>query len=652
MSLATQAVGDSIAPTATTSLTQSIEKLDGSMASGKSNYQAWKFRIIRILKEKSLLSAIENHPDKSNSKEIAQDNAAFTILTLNIKDSQITHIQECGTAKDAWDTLRVVHQGIGASGRMVLLQRLWALRMVEGEDMSEHLNRFRELSNQVESLSPSGKGMEDNELVTLLSLSLPESYEPIIMALQSRAVEVSLDVFTSKLLQESARRQVVNTTQQGGVSTTGVTAFAARFTPHYGRRPGSINGRGRGGKRMPSVVALSPGRQDGPNTSGRGAGGPKPRGKCLYCQREGHWKRDCLKRKADVNKESSQHQPRDQPGLAFRVMDLGSEEACRTAWIIDSGASHHLGSKKEAFIEGTYQPIAYRGIEIADGSHIEAIGKGDIQIGELHLTGVLHVPQVGGNLVSVGRLIDCGYQVSFEAKHCMISQDSISLRGKRAGNLYYLDHPTSYEQAKLGLATNKSKPQTIEVWHRRLGHRTLDQPTIVYLQAHVSELSVDPSTAGKNEGKLCGTCALGRQQKEPNTGTRAKAAELLEVVHSDICGPMQVSTITGERYFITFIDERSGRIAVTLLKMKSEALAAFQSYKVRAEKEAGREIRTFRSDGGGEYTSQQFKSYLRACGIAHSISSPYSPSHNGLAERGNRTLMESARCMIEEAQLD
>jgi len=71
------------------------------MASGKSNYQAWKFRIIRILKEKVLLTAIEEDLDTSNSKALALDNAAFTILTLNVKDSQITHIQECRTTKEA-----------------------------------------------------------------------------------------------------------------------------------------------------------------------------------------------------------------------------------------------------------------------------------------------------------------------------------------------------------------------------------------------------------------------------------------------------------------------------------------------------------------------------------------------------------------------
>ena len=165
------------------------------MAAGKSNYQAWKFRIMRILTEKGLHTAIEKALDKSDTKDVARDNAAFTILTLNVKDSQITHIQGCGAAKEARYALKVVHQGIGANGRMVLRQRLWGLRMVEGDNMAAHLNKFRELANQIESLSSKGKGMEDNELVTLLSLSLPESYEPIIMALESQAKEVTFDIF-------------------------------------------------------------------------------------------------------------------------------------------------------------------------------------------------------------------------------------------------------------------------------------------------------------------------------------------------------------------------------------------------------------------------------------------------------------------------
>jgi len=152
--------------------------------------------------------------------------------------------------------------------------------------------------------------------------------------------------------------------------------------------------------------------------------------------------------------------------------------------------------------------------------------------------------------------------------------------------------------------------------------------------------------------EVCETCAIGRQHKEAMTGTRKKATELLDILHSDICSPMQVSTISGERYFITFIDEKSGRIAVTLLKAKSEALGTFSTYGMDAEKEAGRGIRVFRTDGGGEYNGQQFKSYLRSCGMTHSISPPYTPKQNGIAERANRTIMKVARCMVGDAQLD
>ena len=114
---------------------------------------------------------------------------------------------------------------------------------------------------------------------------------------------------------------------------------------------------------------------------------------------------------------------------------------------------------------------------------------------------------------------------------------------------------------------------------------------------------------------------------------------------------MQISTLTCEKYFIRFIDEKSGRIAVTLLHRKDQALAAFKAYKARAENEAGRRIGVLRTDGGGEYSGQYFQLYLKQCGIVHSVSPPYSPKQNGLAERANRTLMEGARCMIEDSRL-
>jgi len=122
------------------------------MATGQSNYNAWRFRIICILKEKDLLPAIEDTTVSS-----AKDDQAFTIITLNIKDSQIPHIQNATTARQAWAALKEVHHGIGTNGRMVLMQRLWALKMSEWQDMAQHLNQFRELENQLRGLTSEGK---------------------------------------------------------------------------------------------------------------------------------------------------------------------------------------------------------------------------------------------------------------------------------------------------------------------------------------------------------------------------------------------------------------------------------------------------------------------------------------------------------------
>jgi len=190
----------------TTSLTQSIEKLHGSMATGQSNYNAWCFRIIRILKEKYLLEAIE---ESTTPVGTAKDDQAFTIISLNIQDSQIPHIQDATTAYKAWVALNGVHQGIATNARMVLMSRLWDLKLAARQDLAQHLNQFREVANQLLGLSPEGKGLDDSELVTILTLSLQESYEPLGMALQSRTYQIILVVMAGHQLQELARGPLV-----------------------------------------------------------------------------------------------------------------------------------------------------------------------------------------------------------------------------------------------------------------------------------------------------------------------------------------------------------------------------------------------------------------------------------------------------------
>ena len=140
----------------------------------------------------------------------------------------MSYIQDATTTEEAWTALKEVHQGIGMNGRMALMQRLWGLRMLEGDDMAQHLNLFREMANQLRSVSQDGKGMDDSELVTILNLSLPESYEPLVMALQSRSDTITFDLMAGRLLQESGRRQISQVTSQAQQGTnTSSTVFTA-----------------------------------------------------------------------------------------------------------------------------------------------------------------------------------------------------------------------------------------------------------------------------------------------------------------------------------------------------------------------------------------------------------------------------------------
>lgn len=255
-------------------------------------------------------------------------------------------------------------------------------------------------------------------------------------------------------------------------------------------------------------------------------------------------------------------------------------------------------------------------------------------------------------------MADAGYCVEFGRTTCSIVKGEVKTKlGYRNGGLYQLIQDSTpstvrFQQgntANLGLVSNKSLSATLETWHRRLGHRSLDQKTLRYLSSKVPDITI--SEPESIPSKLCGICALGRQHREAETGTREKATELLQVIHTNVCGPMQTPTLTGERYFIAFTDEMSGRVSISLLSSKDGALAAFQAYRARAEKTSGKAIKIMRSDGGGEFLNKRFQQYLRDAGIQHTVSPRYSPAQNGLAERMNRTIMENARCILQDSTL-
>ena len=120
-----------------------------------------------------------------------------------------------------------------------------------------------------------------------------------------------------------------------------------------------------------------------------------------------------------------------------------------------------------------------------------------------------------------------------------------------------------------------------------------------------------------------------RQSFASNNLRETKASKLLEIVHTDIYGPMEISSIGGTKYFILFINDHSRYLSIYFLNSKSEALDAFKTYKKYVEKKTGEQILALRSDNGREFVNQEFVSFLRKEGIQHQFTIPCTPEQNG-----------------------
>ncbi|PKU77029.1 Retrovirus-related Pol polyprotein from transposon TNT 1-94 [Dendrobium catenatum] len=124
-----------------------------------------------------------------------------------------------------------------------------------------------------------------------------------------------------------------------------------------------------------------------------------------------------------------------------------------------------------------------------------------------------------------------------------------------------------------------------------------------------------------------------------------------ELVHSDVWGPVQSISNYGFRYYVSFIDDYSKYTWIYPLLQKSDVFTKFLEFKKMVEVQFQTQIRKIRTDGGGEFINNKFKTYLATQGILHQFTCPYTPSQNGVAERKHRHITETTRTLLIEASL-
>ena len=185
---------------------------------------------------------------------------------------------------------------------------------------------------------------------------------------------------------------------------------------------------------------------------------------------------------------------------------------------------------------------------------------------------------------------------------------------------------------------------TIEIF----GHR--DMNAVKAMQSGKLENDFRRIDCGiRNTCEVCTKCKLTRKPFPKNSVT--KTGKVLELVYSDICGPMKHTTPSGRRYFLTLIDDYSRYIFVYLLSEKSEFFEKMKIYIEMVKNKFDIVPKYIRLNNGAEYKSKRMQTFLRNYGIRSQFSVPYNPEQNGIAEKKIRYLVKMSRCLLAEAGL-
>ena len=177
------------------------------------------------------------------------------------------------------------------------------------------------------------------------------------------------------------------------------------------------------------------------------------------------------------------------------------------------------------------------------------------------------------------------------------------------GRLVYLDGYILTQNEVNTAHISASKTLDMELWYHHFGYLDIDVVKQLIHQDMVDGLDLTSDTPFL---AICKACIHGKQHrdsfpKKPST----RASQILQLIHSDVHGPLKVATPQGFKYWITFIDDKSSFVCIYLMKAKDQALEAFWQYKALVENQTGKTIKTLRDDKGGEYTSKEFDLQLK-----------------------------------------
>ncbi|GMP88730.1 hypothetical protein CsSME_00040608 [Camellia sinensis var. sinensis] len=249
--------------------------------------------------------------------------------------------------------------------------------------------------------------------------------------------------------------------------------------------------------------------------------------------------------------------------------------------------------KRELFVE--LDETVQAQVSFGDSLKTPMKGRGSILIklkngDHDYISNVYYVPAMKNNILSMGQLLEKGYDINMKDCHLTIKDNH--------GNLI--------TQCLSAIIKDKDW-----LWHLRFGHLNFGSLKLLSSKNIVKGL---PHIAHTNE--VCESCILGKHHRTSFAKeVKWRTTKPLELVHTDVCGPLKPMSNGQNRYFLTFIDDYSRKTWVYFLKRKSEVFSIFKEFK--------------------------------AFGIKHQTTPSYTPQLNGVAEKKNRTILDIARSMLK-----
>jgi len=590
-----------------------------------------------------------------------KDRKALTLIHQGLDESMFEKVASAQSSKEAWEILENAFKGI-AKVKKIRLQTMRgefeALHMKPTESIDDYFSRVLALVNQMKRY---GEKLEDSRVVEKILRSLDSKFDYIVVAIEeSKDLEsMSVDQLMGTLQahEEKLKKKVKEESMEQALQTKLTLNENETFRnirSHSQRGRGRGQSYGRGGYKFFNKEERS---QNAYATRGRGRGGnmkqngrpryDKSQIKCYNCDKFGHFASECRSTSNKVLERSNFAKEEEEYSTLLLAQ---KEDACgdSNTWYLDTGASNHMCGRRNMFTE--LDELVSGNIHFGDESKILVKGKGKISIclkNGKHdfISNVYYVPNMKSNILSLGQLLEKGYDIHMK-DHSLLMKDA-------KGNLVAKVEMSKNRMFPLHISNDIAKclkscyKDSSWLWHLRFGHLNFGGLKLLKNKNMVKGL---PQIDHMNQ--LCEGCLFGKQpRKSFPKESNIRAKEPLELIHTDICGPIKPCSLGKSNYFALFIDDYSRKTWAYFLKQKSDVFDAFKKFKAFVENESGYKIKAMRSDRGGEFTSKEFEKFCEENGIHRPLTVPYTPQQNGVVERKNRSLLNMARSMLKSKRI-